>query len=189
MLPSLTAHDYIALGQIMGVLRRPRNARVDDYKRTIDQLMESLERCGFDTTRAASEVIKAAVIADKEGIITDAAARELSAAVNTIRHALEHESKSREIIVLNTGGVSPKLHHLPTKLTLNNTQQHLLDETIRCVECAAYRGAAVMGWNLAYDYIRRWMWDDPPRCGGIQCQAGGVDEQGNSGLSRPVDRV
>ena len=35
-----------------------------------------------------------------------------------------------------------------------------MNEVIRCIECGAYRAAAVMGWNLAYDYMRTWILDN-----------------------------
>jgi hypothetical protein len=77
--------------------------------------------------------------------------------------SLDHEAKGRPLAVLNIAGVSQKLRTLPTKVTLNDTQRHLLDETIRCIECEAFRAGSVMGWNLIYDYLRRWVWDDPTR--------------------------
>src|SRR5438132_1603016 len=165
MLSSLTALDYVTVGQAMSVLRNPRNARVDDYQSEISGLMDWLEACDFPATKAAAQALKAARIPHKDGIITESAARELSAMVNAIHLTLDHESKGRQVIALNTGGVSAKLRNLPARVALNDTQRHLLDETIRCLECAAYRAAAVMGWNLAYDYIRRWLWDDATRRG------------------------
>ena len=43
------------------------------------------------------------------------------------------------------------------KNKLTDQQHELLNETIRCIECGAYRAGAVMGWNVAYDYIRTWL--------------------------------
>jgi hypothetical protein len=163
MLSSLTALDYVTVGQIISILRHPRNARIDDYQAEIGNLMDWLQTCDFPVTKAAAEGLNAAKIPHKDGVIMESAARELSAKLDAIHRALEHEAKARQVAVLDTGGVSGKLRNLHTKLTLNDTHRHLLDETIRCLECAAYRAAAVMGWNLAYDYIRRWMWDDATR--------------------------
>jgi hypothetical protein len=153
----------VTVGQIIAVLRAPRNARNDDYEAEISKLIDWLQTCDFPATKAAAEGLKAARIPHKDGIITESAARELSAMVSAIVRTLEHESKARQVVVLNTAGVSAKLRQLPSKCVLNDTQRHLLDETIRCVECAAYRAAAVMGWNLVYDCIRRWMWVDATR--------------------------
>lgn len=64
------------------------------------------------------------------------------------------------MVELKTTDVSDKLRALPTKLMMTPNQQHLLDESIRCIECEAYRAGAVMGWNLAYDYIRQWVFNN-----------------------------
>jgi hypothetical protein len=65
-------------------------------------------------------------------------------------------AESRLTIALDTGGVSAKLRSLPQQLTnltnLNPAQTDLHAETTRCLECGAYRSAAVMGWNMAFDY-------------------------------------
>jgi hypothetical protein len=69
-------------------------------------------------------------------------------------------AESRLTIALDRGGVSLKLRSLPQKLTnLNPAQTALYAETTRCLECGANRSAAVMGWNLAFDYIRQWVFD------------------------------
>jgi hypothetical protein len=170
MLPSLAALDYLTLGQIVSTLRSPRNARADDYQVEISNLMDWLQTCDFPAAKAAAEGLKSAKIPHKEGVITESAARELAAMVGAILRTLEHEARGRQVAVLNTAGVSAKLRGLPGKVTLNDTQRHLLDETVRCVEVAAYRAAAVMGWNLAYDYVRRWMWDDAVRRAAFNAQ-------------------
>jgi hypothetical protein len=72
-----------------------------------------------------------------------------TAEVNTIRYALVNES-----------AVSQKLRDLPNRRTLTPTQEHLCDETITCLQVGAFRAAAVMGWNLVYDYLRTWIFAD-----------------------------
>lgn len=59
--------------------------------------------------------------------------------------------------------VSVKLRSLPDHVRLDESQQNLLRETIRCIESEAFRAAAVCGWSLAFDIIRRWMWEDADR--------------------------
>jgi hypothetical protein len=125
--------------------------------------MARLEKCNFPVTKATAESLTAATLNADGGVITPSAARELDAKVGAVRLALEHEAAARQVLTLDVAGVSAKLRGLPGKVTLNDAQRHLLDEAVRCVECAAYRAAAVMGWNLAYDYVRRWMWDDSTR--------------------------
>jgi hypothetical protein len=52
--------------------------------------------------------------------------------------------------------VSSKLIELKCKLA-DPEQMIFLDEAITCLRAGAYRAAVVMGWNLAYDHVRRWV--------------------------------
>ena len=74
-----------------------------------------------------------------------------------IRKTLYHEGSKKQFIERNTWEVTPMLRKPNFRMTLNERQQYLLDETIRGLECEAYRAATVMGWNLAYDYILQWI--------------------------------
>ncbi len=55
MLSSLTALDYLTVGQIISNLRNPRNARFDDYQTEIARLSDWLQVCDFPATKAAAE--------------------------------------------------------------------------------------------------------------------------------------
>lgn len=70
-----------------------------------------------------------------------------------------------DLVLLDTQRASKKLQDLAKnpELKLNALQLHLHDEALRCFASGAYRSAAVMGWNFAFDCIRRWVWDDPDR--------------------------
>ena len=52
--------------------------------------------------------------------------------------------------------VSERLRGLLDKLTDPN-QRIFLEETLKCLAADANRAAIVMGWNLAFDHIRRWI--------------------------------
>jgi hypothetical protein len=70
----------------------------------------------------------------------------------------------KEFIYLGTAdSVSAKLRSLRSKVRLNESQTILLCETVRCVECEAFRAAAVCGWSLAFDLIKSWVWADAHR--------------------------
>jgi hypothetical protein len=81
----------------------------------------------------------------------------VASAFISMSRALYSDIENRQMAELKTGDVSERLRDLPTKLALTDPQKHLLDEVVRCLECEAYRSAAVMGWNLAYDFIRQWI--------------------------------
>ena len=80
--------------------------------------------------------------------------------MQTIRQTLEGEAIQQKTIVLDLEGVSSRLRSMPTELTLTPAQFNLLQETTLDIECGAYRSAVVMAWNMAYDYIRQWLFDD-----------------------------
>lgn len=92
--------------------------------------------------------------------LSDALALDLNHLVNPIAEIIVKEARQRQTIVLDSGFVSDRLKNLPTQLVLTDSQNYLLQETVRCLECGIYRSTAVMGWNLAYDYIRQWAFNN-----------------------------
>jgi hypothetical protein len=53
-------------------------------------------------------------------------------------------------------GVSQDLQNRAASMPQGD-ERVFLDETILCLKIAAYRAAIVMGWNLAYDHLRRFV--------------------------------
>lgn len=76
-----------------------------------------------------------------------------------VAQAIAEESNSIRLLPLDTSGVSNRLRGLPLDLQLTAIQLTLHVETVRCLECGAYRAAMVMAWNLAFDYLRQWIFD------------------------------
>lgn len=52
--------------------------------------------------------------------------------------------------------ISQRLADLRTQLKDPN-QRSFLDETLKCLRVHAHRAAIVMGWNLAFDHLRQWV--------------------------------
>jgi hypothetical protein len=78
-----------------------------------------------------------------------------------LNHQMMAEAHKKQMIALATSDVATELRDLPTKRPrLTDTQMKLLEETIRCLEVQAFRSATVMGWNLAYDIVRQWIFDN-----------------------------
>lgn len=50
-----------------------------------------------------------------------------------------------------------------TESVAEGPERTFLDEAIRCYEVAAFRAAIVMTWNLAYDHLRRFVFEEPTR--------------------------
>ncbi|MBX3439338.1 MAG: hypothetical protein KF861_17755 [Planctomycetaceae bacterium] len=50
------------------------------------------------------------------------------------------------------------VEHLP-----EGHERRFADEALLCLGVGAHRAAIVMGWNLAYDHLRRWLFSDQNR--------------------------
>jgi hypothetical protein len=84
-------------------------------------------------------------------------AEAVSSVIGQIVDSVLGEAEDRFTCILNRTAVSDRIRQLHERLPLNETQLLLRNEVIRCMESGAYRSAIVMGWNLAYDFIRTWM--------------------------------
>ena len=58
--------------------------------------------------------------------------------------------------------LTQQLQELEAKI-VNPAQRAYLEEALKCFKATAYRAAIVMGWNLAYDHLVRWIMSDPTR--------------------------
>ena len=94
------------------------------------------------------------------GLISGVWRLQLRGMLDPIWRTLYSEVGEQFVVSVNIGLVSQQLRQLPTALSLTATQTDLLNETVTCIECGAYRAGVVMGWNLAYDYIRQWVFDN-----------------------------
>ena len=158
--------EIVALGECLFLVSNPGVIHVDSYISELRKFPKFVANCQLKDCLPAIAPLEVELRLPydlRSGLISPVAVKQLEAHTTGIRNTLYAEVEQKEMIVLKTGDVSKKLRELPTKVSLNPTQDALLKETIICIECEAYRAAAVSGWNLAYDFIRRWMWDDPPR--------------------------
>lgn len=151
---------FVTLGQRLYVLTNPLNVNV--VVEEIPKFIESLDECGLPRTRAATNTLNSIAsvpYSRRTGLVTGLASSQLRAYMEPVFQTMYAELDEQHVAAVNTGAVSQELRDLHTTLSLNDTQQALLNETTRCIESAAYRAGAVMGWNLAYDFIRQWVFD------------------------------
>lgn len=150
---------FITLGQRLYLLSNSNDPSL--LLSEIPKFIQSLEECGLRRARTVAEPLKAisSIPYDHLGRVAPVAAGQIRAYAETVRHALYEEAGERTLITIDTGGVLGMLRDLPSTMQLTGAQQRLCDETVSCIERAAFRAAIVMGWNLAYDYIRQWVFD------------------------------
>jgi hypothetical protein len=154
--------NFVILGQQLSYLSNPQISLVQTYFQEIRGFMQSLSDCDLQRTRQAAEPLGSTglIYADHRGFINPAGVTYFNAMLATIRSVLYAEATEKQAIAINAGSVSQQLRDLRSALPLNASQRHLLDETILCLEAGADRAAMVMGWNLAYDFIRQWVYDN-----------------------------
>jgi hypothetical protein len=154
--------EFVSLGQRLCLLLNPQATDVQTIADEISGFMRSLTACGLRRTYVAAEPLDtiARIPGVRSGRPTPIAAAQLRAYMEPVRSTLYSEAGEIQLAAINTGVVSKELRDLPSRLKLNDTQSHLLQEAILCLESGAYRAASVMAWNLAYDYVRQWVFDN-----------------------------
>jgi hypothetical protein len=177
MMEPINAGIYVLLGEIVHYCRAPAIAPPAEYAAHIDALRTQLSACGFCAASAGAKQLGGRTLPQSPvGLIASPTHLQLTEIVETVAKVLYNEADNRQTIAIDASEVSKRLRDLPgllpTGRPLTDSQTELMDEAIRCIECGAYRAAAVIGWNLAYDYIRTWVLD-----------SGHLDNL-NAGLSR-----
>lgn len=156
--------DYIMLGELFQKLRRPDGTSASAYGDCVEEVVKLLHICDFKNALNAAYQFDQFSLRHRRDIIETAEAKQIAAVANTIGTVLCKDADGRNTVALESEEVSARLRKfqtlLPADMTLTDAQEELLGEAIRCIECGAYRAAAVMGWNLAYDCIRQWAFDN-----------------------------
>ena len=152
--------NFIDLGQKLWFLKT--NKQAQDLANEIPRFLKTLEKCGLKRARTAAEPLNAisSVPHDYRGNATTVALKQIRAYAEAVMHTIYKESAERTLVPIDIDGVVTALREVDSTLALTAAQVRLCDETISCIERGAYRAAAVMGWNLAYDYIRQWIFNN-----------------------------
>jgi hypothetical protein len=157
---SVSLFDCITLGSQWWLLNNPGFATAEMLSNTTGSFRQHLQLLGLRATEQAASVFHATkyFVDQRTTLPIPESANALKFGMGIVNKVLEHEAVPRQMIALRTADVSDKLQKLGEVLKdLTPSQQNLFEETILCVECEAYRAAAVMAWNLAYDRIRYWV--------------------------------
>jgi len=161
-------YAYISVGFYLRGLLYTGSTECRWVIKNINQAIAHLDKLGFTYPRNQFESVakKLEGVARNSGEKTktpEDIARELHSIVECIHDTVKSQAHERRLTLLQSGSVSAKLRELAKQGTLNTRQTYLFDETVSNLETGAYRSAIVMGWNLAYDIIRQWVFDDATR--------------------------
>jgi hypothetical protein len=165
------AFDYIGLGELLSALRWPSSRRPAEVIDDVRNLRLILGRFAFDRIerrlREFEETVAEELEQHPEKFKSDypytgaeSIPKKLLLSLNEIVQLLAETIlqnwSSREVLPIDRSAVSDMLRALEGTLREDH-QKVILSDTIRCLECGAYRAAIVMGWNLAYEHLRQWI--------------------------------
>lgn len=158
-------YPYISAGFHLRALMYTSGIESRSVINNIRDAIEQLDRLGFTYPRNQFESVtkkleKVARDRGEQSKTPEDIARELQTIVNCIHDTVKSQAQERRLILLQSSDVSAKLRGLAKQGTLNTLQTYLFEETVSNLETGAYRSAVVMGWNLAYDIIRQWVFDN-----------------------------
>ncbi|HLN28601.1 MAG TPA: hypothetical protein VK395_12735 [Gemmataceae bacterium] len=163
MLDPLPASKYIELGEHVYLMQnRVETIRGPDLAGILARFIALLEECGFTSAKNAVSpltVLNYPILPGNQ-LLNPGSVTHISAAMRSAVNVMYNQAAAMKTVVLKESEASAKLRDLPKHRGLTTSQQHLWEETLRCFETGANRAAAVMGWNLAYDCMRRWIFDN-----------------------------
>ncbi len=164
----INAYVYVSTGFHLRALLYAQTTECRWVIKNIEDAIAELDTLGLTYPRNQSKAVcdKLESLARSSGEMTktpDHIANELHSIVDCIHDTVKSQAREQRLVLLQSTSVSEKLRELAKKGTLNTRQIYLFDEAVSNLETGAYRSAIVMGWNLAYDVIRQWIFDDSAR--------------------------
>ena len=157
--------SFARLGEQLHALTIPIS-NAGDANNKIEVMLATLEPLDLPHTFGTAEQLRTFQQSQLRKLqdsnsLPNAVQLELSSIARTLVQSLHHEASGKQAIVLDPSAVADSLKKLQDRLQfLTETQTHLRNEAIRCLECGALRAAIVMSWNFAYDYVRHWVFSN-----------------------------
>jgi hypothetical protein len=162
MLTPTCLKDYVRLTRYLCELESNESKFFPPIDIRIIAVLGLLSECPLALTRSHAKVLRDCRERLRKHAKGDSVddINELKNIAHAILESLLEETGKKQIVVLAKTSISGRLRRL-TRLT--PIQRHLVTEAVRCMETGSYRAAVVMGWNLAYDRVRHWAWENAKR--------------------------
>ena len=157
----------------------PQNCySMSQIKTTIEALLSRLEEHDFDNSLATAALLSEVVDLidghlagrplDRSGKPKEEWVNRLIGYVRSVDKTMKAEATSRLMIQLDLTAVTDPISLLPTKLKstdleMQDWQEALWQDVVKCLQTRAYRPAIIIGWALCYDIIRYWIFRDSQR--------------------------
>jgi hypothetical protein len=188
---TFNAEVYMSLGFHLRALLYTENTEcrwvivhINETITKLDMLNFTYPRNGFDAMR---KPLEEAIRIHGETTKTPASeAGKLHIIVSSIKDTVMSQAQERRLVLLQSTSVSSKLRKLAEEGTLNERQIYLFEETVVNLETGAYRSAVVMGWNLAYDIVRQWVFEDPARLASFNAELAKITVRAGRAKFDPV---
>jgi hypothetical protein len=159
--------DFINLGRLLVVLHWPIDIKeFAELRKRTGVVPIILETAGFGRERQEFLKLMATM---SEAAAADPAFnwqvapsgtgrffREFIDLIRRIYERMDTDLASQRVLLLDQGVVTERLRQLQNTIT-GEENQIIFADTLRCLETGAYRAAIVMGWNLAYEHLRQWI--------------------------------
>lgn len=163
-----TLEDYCEFAFGVQFLRRPHGAMPEYVVSAIDSLLQRLPEHGLAHAneqafplKAFKEKLSRAMNENMQPFVRgmpDNWINALSTIMEPVVRNVGSEGRTIVLTRLNQNAASARLRSF-REGNLTAEQDAIKAEAIRCMEVGAYRAAMVMGWNLVYDVLRRWIFD------------------------------
>jgi hypothetical protein len=148
--------DIVEAGKTFTLLARstPNDGR--HYQRRFERLRRCLKASGLDFTYEALENVKDYA---KDGTLSNEVCRQIKQRLIGVDNGFLKEAAKKEVLPVVEGTFTHKLVEFAQR-RLTDPQKMLVGEVEKCLQVGAFRSAVVMGWNLVYDYVRQWVFDN-----------------------------
>jgi hypothetical protein len=167
MLKSICLKDYVVITKNLCALAQPNfKIRPQFDGMVIFWIICKLQRAQLPLSNAHAKDLKEYGHRIRKKSISELKESdkyELNNIAKSLLEILLDETEKKKVLILASSSLSNRLKKLSKIVPITKIQRHLILETISSLECGSYRAAVVMGWSLAYDYLRHWTWRNSKR--------------------------
>lgn len=185
------AYGYVEIGFHIRALLYTSSSDVKWVANHVGNLAKKLDDLGFtyprDQLLAIGKLLDEAIRSSGEKTkMKEEVAHKLRVVVDCVHDTVKTQTKDQRIVLLLSSSVSSKLKDYARRGSLTPRQTYLYNEAVLSIETGAYRSAVVMGWNLAFDIIREWVFGDPVKLAAFNAYLSTLVNRAGNPLYDPI---
>ena len=182
----ITASQLVNIGEQLHLLRYPASADAQCYLDTPAKLRSALRSLGMPAAADAGSSLCGVQVVAVGSQMAATPAAQLGFAASTLASVLYEEARHVRLRTVDCL-LPPAVDQFPTKVQLEPHQHSNWQDLKLCLQSGAYRPAIVMGWTLAFDVIRSWVFRDAGRLAEFNAQLQQRTQRQNRGPRTIVD--